>query len=51
MMIFIREKLEDFLRNFFGEEIGGVRGTLTPQCKRYNFDTRKIKNTKEKSKR
>ena len=30
LMIFIREKSKDLLRNFFGEEIGGVRGTQTP---------------------
>ena len=27
---FNKGKLEEFLRNFFGEEIGGVRCTLTP---------------------
>ena len=26
IQILIRETLEDFLRNFFGEEMGGVRG-------------------------
>ena len=30
LQIFIREELEDCLRNVFGEEIGGVRGTRTP---------------------
>ena len=30
IQILIRETLEECLRNFFGEEIGGVRGTQTP---------------------
>ena len=30
IQILIRELLEDFLRNFFGEEMGGVRGTQAP---------------------
>ena len=30
IQILIRENLEEFLRVFFGEEIGGVRGTGTP---------------------
>ena len=30
LMILIRDNLEEFLRNFIGEEIGGVRGTGTP---------------------
>ena len=30
IQILIREKLEELLRNFFGEEIGGIRGIQTP---------------------
>ena len=30
LQILLRENLEEILRNFFGEEIGGVRGTRTP---------------------
>ena len=30
LQILLREQLEDFLRNFFGEEMGGVRGTQPP---------------------
>ena len=30
LMIFIKEKLEDLLRYFFSEEMGGIRGTQTP---------------------
>ena len=30
IQILIRELLEEFSRNFFGEEIRGVRGTPTP---------------------
>ena len=30
IQILIRELLEECLRNFFGEEIGGVRGAPTP---------------------
>ena len=34
LMILIRETLEEFLRNFFGEEMGGVRGTPAPEFKK-----------------
>ena len=30
VQILVRELLEELLRNFFGAEIGGVRGTPTP---------------------
>ena len=30
MQILIRELLEEFLRNFFGEEIGGGQGNSDP---------------------
>ena len=32
IQVLIRELFENTLRNFFGEEMGGVRGTQTPRC-------------------